>query len=65
MKRATQLLFLLPLLLANGCAQWSPFVQDSKLHKVCGYPSQKLGEMLRISTMDRLRVEDFQDEVER
>ena len=30
MKRVAQLLFLLPLLLAGGCAQWSPFIKDSK-----------------------------------
>ena len=64
MKRATQLLFLLPLLLVNGCAQWSPFVKDSKLNRAFGYPSQQLGKLLEIPTMDRLRVEDFQDEVE-
>ena len=64
MKRATQLLFLLPLLLTNGCAQWSPFVKDSKFQRVWGYPPKMLGQALHIRTMDQLRAEDFQDEVE-
>ena len=64
MRRATQLLFLLPLLLANGCAHWSPFVQDSKFHRIWGYPPRMLGKALNIPTMDQLRVEDFQDKIE-
>ena len=64
MKRATQLLFLLPLLLANGCAQWSPFVKDSKFQRFWGYPPKMLGQALHIRTMNQLRAEDFQDEVE-
>ena len=64
MKRATQLLFLLPLLLVNGCAQWSPFIKDSKFHRVWGYPPKMLGQVLHIRTMNQLRAEDFQDELE-
>lgn len=64
MKRAAQLLFLLPLLLAGGCAQWSPFIKDSKFHKVWGYPPKALGQALHIRTMNQLRAEDFQDKIE-
>jgi hypothetical protein len=64
MKHVAQLLFLLPLLLTGGCAQWSPFVKNSKLHKVCGYPPRKLGEMLQIPATDRLRVEDYSDQLQ-
>ena len=64
MKRATQLLFLLPLLLAGGCAQWNPYLKNSKFHKVWGYPPKALGQALHIRTMNQLRAKDFQDEVE-
>ncbi len=64
MKRVAQLLFLLPLLLAGGCAQWSPFIKDSKFHRVWGYPPKALGKALHIRTMNQLRAEDFQDEIE-
>ncbi len=64
MKRVAQLLFLLPLLLAGGCAQWSPFVKDSKFQRVWGYPPKALGKALHIRTMNQLRAEDFQDEIE-
>ncbi len=59
MKRVAQLLFLLPLLLAGGCAQWSPFVKDSKFHSVWGYPPKALGNILEIPATDRLRADDY------
>jgi len=63
MKRAAQLLFLLPLLLAGGCAQWSPFIKDSKFHKVWGYPPKMLGDILEIPATERLRSDDFQEAI--
>jgi hypothetical protein len=65
MKRIGPILLLLTLLLASGCAQWSPFVKNSKFQRVWGYPPRVIGQALHIPTMDQLRVEDFQDKVDR
>jgi len=64
MKHTVYLLFLLPLFLAGGCAQWNPFVKNSKFHGVWGYPPKALGQALHIRSMNQLRAEDFQDEIE-
>ena len=50
------------LMLGGGCANWSPFVRDSKCQRIWGYPPEILAKVLNIPSTDRSRLEDFYGE---
>ena len=50
------------IVIAGGCASYSPFVKGSRIQTIWGYPPEIIAKLLNIPETDRTRLEDFAPE---